>query len=97
MKDYIINLVSEAYGVSIEQMKHKTRKRYIVHARHVAMWLLAYNSELSLPAIGRIFGDRDHSTVIHARDKINDICEMYVYEKRAIKDLNKKVRSQKAA
>ena len=62
----IRDLVAEAYGMTVEQLIGKSRKRPIVDARHVAMHFCKQMTSLSLEAIGRRFGGRDHSTVIHA-------------------------------
>jgi chromosomal replication initiator protein len=62
----IRDLVAEAYGMTVEQVIGKSRKRPIVDARHVAMHFCKLMTSLSLEAIGRRFGGRDHSTVIHA-------------------------------
>ncbi|NNE69036.1 MAG: chromosomal replication initiator protein DnaA [Rhodothermales bacterium] len=62
----IRDLVAEAYGMTVEQVIGKSRKRPIVDARHVAMHFCKQMTSLSLEAIGRRFGGRDHSTVIHA-------------------------------
>lgn len=62
----IRDLVAEAYGMTIEAIIGKSRKRPIVDARHVAMHFCKQMTSLSLEAIGRRFGGRDHSTVIHA-------------------------------
>jgi chromosomal replication initiator protein len=62
----IRDTVAEAYGMSVEQLIGKSRKRPIVDARHVSMHFCKLLTSLSLEAIGRRFGGRDHSTVIHA-------------------------------
>ncbi len=73
--DYIQKYVSEYFGVSIELMKAKTRKREIVEARQIAMYLAKNFTDLSLKAIGYNFGNRDHSTVIHAITTVNDMMD----------------------
>jgi chromosomal replication initiator protein len=62
----IRDTVAEAYGLTVEQLIGKSRKRPIVDGRHVAMHFCKQMTALSLEAIGRRFGGRDHSTVIHA-------------------------------
>jgi chromosomal replication initiator protein len=62
----IRDTVAEAYGMTVEQLIGKSRKRPIVDARHVSMHFCKQLTSLSLEAIGRRFGGRDHSTVIHA-------------------------------
>jgi chromosomal replication initiator protein len=67
----IIKAVSNHYHVKQTALKGKKRVKNLVTARHVAMFLM--DSELSLPLveIGRWFSGRDHTTVIHAKKKIN--------------------------
>lgn len=62
----IRDAVAEAYGLSPDDLSSKSRKRPIVDARHVAMHFCKVLTPLSLEAIGKRFGNRDHSTVIHA-------------------------------
>ncbi len=66
----VMSIVAGFYGVGIQQIKGERRTKQIAWARQVLMYLL--NQELRLPLIevGRLLGGRDHSTVIHARDKI---------------------------
>ena len=56
-------------------MKDKTRKREIVVARQVSMYLAKEYTNMSLKSIGSHFGGRDHSTVIHAIQSINNLME----------------------
>jgi chromosomal replication initiation ATPase DnaA len=53
------------YGLTFEEMISLRRDRHIVRARHHAMWKMKKNTDRSLPQIGRILGDRDHTTVLH--------------------------------
>lgn len=63
--------VAEAFGVSRVDILSPRRDRGSVIARHVAMLLCRELTTNSLPAIGRLFGDRDHTTIIHAIRTIN--------------------------
>ena len=56
-------------GFSVEALKGKSRQRPLVSARQIAMYIFRDMTELSYPAIARLFGGRDHTTVIHAVDK----------------------------
>jgi len=58
------------YGVTVHDLKGPWRAAHVVHARHVAMAVTKDLTRLSLPAIGREFGNRDHTTVYHAIDRI---------------------------
>jgi chromosomal replication initiator protein len=62
----IRDIVAEYYHLDPNVMIGKSRKRPIVDARQVAMHFCKNLTQLSLEAIGRHFGGRDHSTVIHA-------------------------------
>ena len=56
-------------GFSVEALKGKSRQRPLVSARQIAMYVFRDMTELSYPAIARLFGGRDHTTVIHAVEK----------------------------
>ncbi len=71
--DTVQELVADFYNTTIADMKSKSRKREIVYPRQVAMYLAKELTELSLKSIGYHFGGRDHSTVIHAIQLINDL------------------------
>lgn len=71
--DTVQELVADFYNVSIADLKSKSRKREVVYPRQVAMYLAKELTELSLKSIGYHFGGRDHSTVIHAIQLINDL------------------------
>ncbi len=66
----ILEAVSASYGFSVEALIGPSRTRPLVTARQVAMYLTRDLTDYSYPAIGRVFGKRDHTTVIHAVDKI---------------------------
>lgn len=67
--DTIKELVSSHFGVSQADLESGSRKAAITWPRHVAMYLAREHSGQSLPAIGRRFGDRDHTTVLNAHRK----------------------------
>jgi chromosomal replication initiator protein len=66
----ILDATSASYGFSIDAICGPSRTRPLVTARQVAMYLTRELTDYSYPAIGRVFGNRDHTTVIHAVDKI---------------------------
>jgi len=66
----ILDATSASYGFSVEALCGPSRTRPLVTARQVAMYLTRELTDYSYPAIGRVFGKRDHTTVIHAVDKI---------------------------
>lgn len=72
--DYIIQVIEDATNVSRLQMEHKTRKGEVVIARHLAMYFIRLDDLIiTQRGIGEIFGNRDHSTVIHAFEKVDAI------------------------
>jgi chromosomal replication initiator protein len=62
--------VSDRFGLSLEELCGDRRSQNIVYPRQVAMYLSRELTDASLPKIGREFGGRDHTTVIHATSKI---------------------------
>lgn len=65
--------VGKFYGVTIKEIKATKRTQNIVLARQVAMYLARELTDNSLPKIGKEFGGRDHSTVLHAYNKIKNM------------------------
>ena len=70
--EQITSEVSKTYNVSNKQLVGKTRKMEVVQARHISMFLCREMTSCSLLSIGSYFGNRDHSTVIHACKVIED-------------------------
>jgi chromosomal replication initiator protein len=66
----IAKAVSEYYGVALDQLRGQKRDRAIVTPRQIAMFLMREETDVSLLRIGAELGGRDHSTVLHACDKI---------------------------
>lgn len=69
----ILDETSDMFGFSVEDIIGASRRRPLVTARQVAMYVFREATELSYPAIAREFGGRDHTTVIHAVDKIGKL------------------------
>ena len=67
--------VGNFYGVSVKEMKGTRRVQNIVLARQVAMYLARELTDNSLPKIGKEFGGKDHTTVIHAHAKIKSLID----------------------
>ncbi len=68
--DAMLELISNKLGFTVEALKGKSRQRPLVTARQIAMFVFRDQTDLSFPAIARVFGNRDHTTVIHAVDKV---------------------------
>lgn len=67
---YIKEVIAQQFNVKVEDLDSKRRTRSITYPRQIAMYLTRELTDLSLPKIGEEFGGRDHTTVIHAYDKI---------------------------
>jgi chromosomal replication initiator protein len=65
-----MSIVSTQLGYSSSDLSGPARNRPLVRARQLAMYLIRELTDYSYPAIARHFGDRDHTTVIHAVEKI---------------------------
>ena len=66
----LLDEIAGHLGYNVDALKGKSRQRPLVTARQIAMYLFRDLTDLSYPAIAREFGGRDHTTVIHAVDKI---------------------------
>ncbi|MGM0946013.1 MAG: chromosomal replication initiator protein DnaA [Bacteroidota bacterium] len=88
--DFIQKTVSEYFSINLEDLKAKTRKKEIVVARQVAMYFSKEFTNHSLKSIGYHFGGRDHSTVIHAVQTVNDMIETDSSFRNSITELKKK-------
>ena len=71
----IQRVVADYFNLSVEDMKAKKRTNAVAHPRQIAMYLCRELTDLSLPKIGEEFGGRDHTTVMHAQDKISSSIE----------------------
>ena len=74
--------VSEQFGLRPAEIKSKNNSRVIVFPRQIAMYLAKHLTDASLPEIGRQFGGKHHTTVLHSVDKIEQ-------QRKADKDLNR--------
>jgi chromosomal replication initiator protein len=77
----IAEVVADFYNVTLEDLLKQSRKKEYVNPRQIAMYIIRKELETSLPSIGDFFGGRDHTTVIHAIDKI----ERLIKEKSGLK------------
>lgn len=83
----IQEVVAEFYSLKIEDFKSKKRNRSISFPRQIAMYLSRELTDSSLPQIGNSFGGRDHTTVIHANEKINTELNKNTVFQETVKDL----------
>ncbi len=73
--DVILSAVADSTGVSVTEIIGDKRSRPVVESRHVAMYLARELTDSSLPKIGERFGNRDHTTVLHAVEKITKLMQ----------------------
>lgn len=89
--DFIQKAVCEFYDVPVEKLKEKTRKRQIVQARQLSMYLAKTFTKNSLKVIGKHFGGRDHSTVIHSCQMVQNMMDIDPDFKKSVKELEKRI------
>lgn len=90
--DYIQKTVSDYFHIKLEDLKAKTRKKEIVIARQVAMYFSKDYTNHSLKSIGYHFGGRDHSTVIHALQSVDNMIDTDAKFRYSIDELKKKLK-----
>jgi chromosomal replication initiator protein len=93
--DTIMKVVSRYYDIMPEQLLSHKRSRNISYPRQVAMYLCRELTDMSLPKIGQVFGGRDHTTVMHACDKIAEEMEQNADLRRAISELKRNITGKK--
>ncbi len=89
--DTIKDVVSSYYNLRIEELTSQRRTRNVAFPRQIAMYLARKLTDLSLPKIGEEFGGRDHTTVIHAYEKISEGIKTDEGLENVINDLTKKL------
>jgi chromosomal replication initiator protein len=80
--ELILQKTSDMFTFSVDEIRGKSRRRPLVTARQISMYVFRELTDLSYPAIAREFGGRDHTTVIHAVEKISGLMK----ERRQIYD-----------
>src|SRR5271167_5013954 len=80
----IQKMVAEQFGLRLVEIKAKDNSRAIVYPRQIAMYLAKHMTEASLPEIGRQFGGKHHTTVLHSVEKIEEL-------RKTDKDLNRMI------
>lgn len=89
--EFIQELVADHFDVQVGHLQGKTRKRKIVIARQLSMYLAKKLTNKSLKAIGANFGGRDHSTVIYSCKAVSDMLDTDKVFKGTVADLEKKI------
>jgi chromosomal replication initiator protein len=89
---FIQKLVADHFDVPVEKLQGKTRKRQVVIARQLSMYLAKNLTDKSLKAIGENFGGRDHSTVIYSCKTVQDLMETDAIFNDTVSELEKKIK-----
>jgi chromosomal replication initiator protein len=83
--------VAEYYNAQIKDIRGNRRVKTLVLPRHVAMYILKFDLDLGLVEIGSWFSNRDHTTVIHAVDKVDQLIKQGNKIGEDIVDIRKKM------
>lgn len=89
----IQEFVGEKYNVTVEEILAKKRTKAIVFPRQIAMYISRELTDLSLPNIGKEFGGRDHTTVLHAHDKISKLINEDTLLNKEIQQITEELKS----
>lgn len=89
--DVIQDVVAGYFNLRVEDLKSQRRTRNISYPRQIAMYLSRKLTDMSLPKIGEEFGGRDHTTVIHAYEKISDALNTDESLQHTVNDITKKL------
>jgi chromosomal replication initiator protein len=89
--DVIQDVVAGYFNLRIEDLKSQRRTRNVAYPRQIAMYLSRKLTDMSLPKIGEEFGGRDHTTVIHAYEKISDSLNTDESLQHTVNDITKKL------
>ncbi|MDU4660071.1 MAG: chromosomal replication initiator protein DnaA, partial [Clostridium butyricum] len=89
--DLIQDVVSSYFNLRVEDLKSQRRTRNVAHPRQIAMYLSRKLTDMSLPKIGEEFGGRDHTTVIHAYEKISENLKTDDSLQHTVNDITKKL------
>jgi len=92
--DYIQDVVSSHFKISREEINGRKRTQAIVLPRQIAMYLSRKILDVSLPDVGKFFGGRDHTTVIHSCEKIAGELEIDEKLKLVVEDLEIRIKGE---
>jgi len=88
----IKKIVCEYYGISTRDIESKKRSRDIAYPRQIAVFLSRELTDLSFPSIGEYFGGRDHTTMMHAYNEINEELQNNESTKHNVNELINKIK-----
>ena len=86
--------VAEYFGFTVDELCSPSRSRQLTTARQIAMYLVRELTALSLPAIGKEFGGRDHTTVMHANKKIAGLMQERQTVYKQVQELTNRVKQR---
>lgn len=89
--DLIQDVVATYFNLRVDDLKSQRRTRNVAYPRQIAMYLSRKLTDMSLPKIGEEFGGRDHTTVIHAYEKISESLNKDESLQHTINDITKKI------
>jgi len=88
----IRDAVCEYFSLSIDAISTKSRKREVVQARQIAMYLSKQLTKSSLASIGNTIGQRDHATVLHACKIVNDLMDCDKNFRSSVREIEEKLK-----
>jgi chromosomal replication initiator protein len=89
--DFIQKIVCDYFGLPVDQINTKTRRREIVQARQLAMYFSKKHTKSSLATIGLHCGNKDHATVLHACKTVSNLIETDKNFRTFVNEINKKI------
>ena len=89
----ILNVTASYYNLSVSQITGKIKTSQIVNARHIAIYLIRNLLDVSLKQIGETFSNRDHTTIMHSINKVEEMLKTNKQTKVAIDELKKRIGS----
>jgi chromosomal replication initiator protein len=90
----IINAVASYYKITVDEIVGNSRTAAIAMARQIAMYLCREMTNLSLPKIGQLFGNRDHTTVMYANRKVADWMKERRHVYNHVSEIMNRIRSE---
>jgi chromosomal replication initiator protein len=89
----ILNVVSNYFNISVNQMTGKLKTGQIANARHVAIYLMRNLLNISLKQIGELFSNRDHTTIMHSVSKVEELLKNDQQTKIAINEIKNRLKA----
>ncbi|MPN55269.1 Chromosomal replication initiator protein DnaA [bioreactor metagenome] len=88
----IRDIVCDYFSLSVDAISTKSRKREVVQARQIAMYLSKQMTKNSLSSIGDLIGQRDHATVLHACKIVGDLMEIDKSFRTSVREIEAKLK-----